>query len=359
MARILELQGLTFDDVLLVPRYSDFESRFTNKIDLSVQLLPNLKLNIPLISSNMSTITEVMMAIAMHNAGGIGFIHRYLSIEEQMNFLRKIYPSPAVITIGVNEDSKERAKLIYDDLKTYHPDQRLVFSIDIAHGHSKLMFNMVEWLRNNFPDVPIVAGNVATYKGAYDLASAGVHSIKLGVGNGGICSTRIQTGNGVPQATALMEGRKAIDDWHLKQQPDVWKPTIISDGGVKNSGDIGKALAAGADAIMSGGLFAGTDETPGDLYLKSDGLYKKYAGMASEYSMKKFKGSAKSIEGIDVDVPYKGSVASIIQSLVEGIRSCFSYQGAENIKELQKNAVFIRQTQHGFLESLPHAKLKG
>jgi len=351
MAKILEDYGLSIDDVLLIPRKSTIASRFNGEIDLSVEIVPNLKLKYPLISSNMDTITEKDMANEMASLGGLGIIHRFLKIEDHFNMMIENRMRGRVLCVGVGEEGFDRFMYFWNRNKLGDIEAVL---IDIAHGHSNVMLKHIERIKNMAPELPIIAGNTATYEGTYELLMAGVECCKVGVGNGGLCSTRIHTGNGVPQITTLMEARRAVEDYSSSHKP-LFKPTIICDGGVKNSGDIIKVLAAGADVVMSGALFAGTKEACGETSkLRTGEVVKCYRGMSSFSCQQNWKGSAKSVEGEETYVPYKGPVKDVFDSLIGGMLSGMSYQDAHNIKELQDNAVFIKQTSAGFMESQPH-----
>ena len=269
--KILEHMGLSFDDVLLVPQKSSISSRFSGEINLTTTLVPKINLKYPIISSNMDTVTENAMSEEMCRLGGLGIIHRFLSIEKQKELLLKIF-SPKILCIGVGKEEYVRFQNICSNV------QISAILIDVAHGHSDVMLKQIERIKS-ISDIPIIAGNVATYHGVFDLLNAGVYSVKCGVGPGSLCSTRIQTGCGVPQLTAIMEAKRALDDFCLHKQLD-FKPTIIADGGIRNSGDCVKSFAAGADAIMIGNLFAATDETPGELIRSNGKVVKVYRGMA-------------------------------------------------------------------------------
>jgi len=335
----LKNDTLTFDDVLLVPQYSKVKSR--SDISLSQNLDSNIKLDIPIISSPMDTITEVKMAMALATAGGLGIIHRYNSIEEQAAMVRSVATAVAsnvAAAIGVTSDFEERSCALYDA-------GARILCVDIAHGHHVLMERALKILKDIYgKSVHLMAGNVATLEGFNDLADWGADSIRCGIGGGSICTTRIQTGHGVPGLTTIFECAKSDRD-----------AKIIIDGGIKNSGDIVKALAAGADFVMLGSLMAGTTESSGQVITYTDGSRRKaYRGMASEKAQKAWKGKSSTPEGIATAVPYQGSVKNIIKDLVGGIKSGCSYSGALNLKELRTKAVFCRQTSAGYLESTPH-----
>ncbi|MFM7861820.1 MAG: IMP dehydrogenase [Candidatus Nitrosotenuis sp.] len=467
-------EGLTFDDVLLVPKYSNITTR--SQTDLRTKLSKNISLNIPLISANMDTVTESAMAIALAREGGIGIIHRFLTVEEEVEEVLKVKRSASVMienpyTISpdqstrdaisymqekgvsgllVVKDSKlagilthrdvmfesESNKLVRDimtkDVITAKPGINLVEAkeilrqhrieklplideagqvkglvtskdithnedypnaskdkkgrplvgaavgvkgdfmertealleadadaivVDIAHGHSENAITTIKNIKKAFPSCELIAGNVATAHGAEDLIKAGVDAVKVGVGSGSICITRVITGSGVPQLTAV------YDCAQIGKKYDV---PIISDGGTRTSGDLTKALAAGASTVMVGSLFGGTDESPGSFVMKNGKRYKIYRGMASFYAAlgRKSKETGNVAinddlndyvaEGVEAMVPYKGTVTDIIKQLSGGVRSGLSYCGAHTIPQMQQNAEFIKMSRAGFAESQPH-----
>lgn len=468
-------EGFTFDDVLLVPKYSNITSRA--QTDLSTKLSRNISLNMPFVSANMDTVTEHSMAVVMARAGGLGIIHRFLRIEEEVNEVLKVKRSGSVMIenpyyvnpdqtvqqaldyanekgvsglLVIDSDSRlvgiltdrdvlfetDKSKLVKDvmsknlvtakigiDLgdakKILHQNRieklpliddegrvkGLVTSkdikdtenfpyaskdkkgrplvgaavgvkgdfmeraealieggvdaivVDIAHGHSENAVNTVRHIKKAFPDCDLIAGNVATAKGAEDLINAGVDAVKVGVGSGSICITRVITGSGVPQLTAVMDCAKIGKDHGIP---------IISDGGTRNSGDATKALAAGASSVMIGSMFGGTDESPGSLLTKNGKRFKVYRGMASlaaSIGRKSKETGTISLEddlndyvaeGVEAMVPYKGSVWEILKQMTGGLRSGLSYCGAHTISQMQQNAEFIKMSGAGFAESQPH-----
>ena len=468
-------EGLTFDDVLLVPKYSDITSR--SQTNLTTKLSRNISLNIPLISANMDTVTESEMAVAMAREGGIGIVHRFLTIEEEANEVLKVKRSGSVMIenpyyIGpeqtikqaieymkekgvsgllvTDSDSKlagilthrdvmfesESSHLVKDvmtkEVVTAKPGISLdeakeilrknrveklplidesknikglitskditnienypaaskdkkgrplvgaavgvkgdfmertesllesgadVIVVDIAHGHSENAINTVRHIKKAFPDCELIAGNVATASGAEDLIKAGVDAVKVGVGSGSICITRVVTGSGVPQLTAVM------DCAEVGKKHDI---PIISDGGVRTSGDVTKALAAGASSVMVGSMLGGTDESPGSFISKNGKRFKIYRGMASFYaSLGRKSKETENVsieddlndyvaEGVEAMVPYKGSVTDILTQLAGGVRSGLSYCGAHTIPQMQENSEFIKMSGAGFAESQPH-----
>ena len=469
-------EGVTFDDVLLVPKYSKITSR--SDTDLSTKLSRNISLNMPLISANMDTITESSMAVTVAREGGIGIVHRFLTIQQQVNEVLKVKRSGSIIIenpytinseltikdafsimnekqvsgllvtdsnskiIGIlterdvlfesSHSSKlvkelmtkdvvtaklgvdleqvkeilkhnriEKLPIVYDNnyvkglitsqdisnLEKYpHASKDKkgrplvgsavgvkgdfmersealinagadVLVVDIAHGHSENAINTEKNIKKAFPDCELIAGNVATANGTEDLIKAGVDAVKVGVGSGSICITRVITGSGVPQLTAVYDCAKVGNDHDIP---------IISDGGTRNSGDATKALAAGASSIMVGSILGGTDESPGSTITKNGKRFKIYRGMASlAASMGRRSKETGTFEladdlndyvaeGVEAMVPYKGSVTEIITQITGGIRSGLSYCGASNIKQMQENAEFIKISRAGFAESQPH-----
>ncbi len=468
-------EGLTFDDVLLVPKYSDITSR--SQTDLSTKLSRNISLNIPLISANMDTVTESEMAVTMARKGGIGIIHRFLSIEDEVNEVLKVKRSGSVMIenpytirpeqtvndaidyakdkdvsgllvtdsesklVGILTDrdflfEPNKSNLVKDvmtkDVVTAKPGisldeakeilhknrieklpliddsrhiQGLITSkditnienfpsaskdkkgrplvgaavgvkgdfmerteslleahvdiivVDIAHGHSENAISTVRHIKKAFPDSELIAGNVATAQGTEDLIKAGVDAVKVGVGSGSICITRVITGSGVPQLTAVMDCAKVGKNYDVP---------IISDGGTRTSGDATKALAAGASSVMIGSMLGGTDESPGTVLTKNGKRFKVYRGMASlaaSIGRKSKETGSISLdddlndyvaEGVEAMVPYKGNVTDILKQLTGGIRSGLSYCGAHTIPQMQKNAEFIKISGAGFAESQPH-----
>jgi len=326
-----------FDDVLLVPQRSNIASR--KEIDLSSQLDDKNTFDLPIISSPMDTVTESTTAIAMNHAGGLGIIHRYNTIEDQSALVRDVgeFSCDVGAAIGVSGDYFDRtANLVGAGAR--------IICIDIAHGHHTMMRHALKELRNTYGNaIHIMAGNVATLQGFNDLADWGADSVRVGIGGGSICSTRVQTGHGVPTLQSVLDCSKSDRD-----------ATIIADGGIRTSGDIVKALAAGADFVMLGSLLAGTDESPGEEIYSGGGKYKTYRGMASVEAQIQWRGHTASVEGVSSQVPWKGSVRGVLERLERGIRSGLSYTGARTIRELQSFSEFIEQSSSGAVESSTH-----
>ena len=342
-------EALTFDDVLMLPRYSNVLPAETN---ITLNLTNKIILKVPFFSSAMDTVTESNMAIAMARAGGIGIIHRNLSINFQTAEVIKVKKKNLIVgaAIGTSKEDLKRARSLVDcgvDL----------IVIDTAHGHSAKVLQVLSEVKKIKTKIPICVGNIATAEAAKKLYNSGADIIKVGIGPGSICTTRMVAGIGVPQITAIMEVKKALNKKKIK---------IISDGGIKFSGDIAKALAAGADAIMMGSIFAGTEESPGKKFLYKGKTYKQYRGMgsigamssgsANRYFQKNQKDKSKFVpEGVEGRVEYKGKVSKIIYQLQGGLRSSMGYVGAKNLGDIKKNAKFIKITKAGFYESMVHS----
>lgn len=341
MANLINSNALTFDDILLVPQHSDIASR--KDVDISTELF-GAKFPVPLCSANMDTVTGEAMAATMYQLGGLGFLHRYTDHETILKWVQEIHQHKgiAIPSIGIKEEDF-RAAMQYAD------EGVLAVNIDIAHGDSAHMIKMIQRLRAE--GIEVVAGNIASYDAAINLAAAGANVLKVGVGPGSMCTTRIVTGHGVPQLTAIEECVK------IKQAYPRIK--IIADGGIRNSGDCVKALAFGADMIMIGSMLAGTDETPGEkIRVEAECPYfvKEYRGMASSAARSSVAkvDSSYVAEGERTYVPWKGPAKNVIDQLVGGIRSGLSYSGAYTIKQLQEVAEYVIITNNGVLESRPH-----
>ncbi|WP_058534062.1 guanosine monophosphate reductase [Legionella saoudiensis] len=329
-------QAITFDDVLLVPSYNHHESR--RVVDTtSTDRLAKLSLELPVISSNMDTITESNMANFMSSKGGMGALHRFMSVEDNIKEFQKC-SGKVFVSIGCTAAELERAEALRDAGADY-------FCVDVAHAHAKYVGKTLKSLRQMLQDRCIMAGNVATYAGADYLASCGADIIKAGIGGGSVCSTRIKTGFGVPMLTCIQDCSRS-------------DRSIVADGGIKTSGDIVKALAFGADFVMIGGMLAGTSPTPGQVIEKADGTkVKRYRGMASKEAQENFLGQMhewKTAEGVATEVPYKENADVIIGDIVGGLRSGLTYAGADTISELQRKLNYVVVTQAGRIESLPH-----
>jgi IMP dehydrogenase len=333
-------KAITFDDVLLVPSYNHHESR--KIVDISVaDRLGKLSLKLPVMSSNMDTITESKMANFMHSKGGIGVLHRFLSIEENIQQFKACTGS-VFTSIGCSQAELERAEALRDAGADF-------FCVDVAHAHAKYVGKTLKQLRQIVGSRCIMAGNVATYAGADYLSSCGADIIKAGIGGGSVCSTRIKTGFGVPMLTCIKECART-------------DRSIVADGGLRTAGDIVKAIAFGADFVMIGGMLAGTEPTPGEIVTKENGdRVKHYRGMASREAQEVFLGQMhewKTAEGVSAEVPYREVADSIIADIIGGLRSGLTYAGANTISELQRKLNYIEVTQSGRVESQPHKLLE-
>ena len=358
-------KGLTFDDVLLIPAESHV---LPNEVNLSTQLAKNIKLNIPLISAGMDTVTEGPMAIAMALQGGLGVVHKNMSIQAQAgevaNVKSVVVPANATkaavddqnrllcaAAVGVTSDTFERATAL---LKAGAD----AIVIDTAHGHSAGVLRKIKEIRDHFPDATLIAGNVATGEATKALFDAGVDVVKVGIGPGSICTTRVVAGVGVPQITAIYDAASVAREYG--------KP-IIADGGIKYSGDVVKALAAGGNAVMLGSMLSGTTEAPGEVFEENGKRYKSYRGMGSVGAMAQAHGSSDRYfqggvneanklvpEGIEAQVEYKGDVSDIVFQIDGGLRSGMGYVGAPDIPTLIDKAQFVQITNAGLRESHPH-----
>lgn len=335
--------GLTFDDVLLVPRYSEISSR--KHPNLKTQITKNHTIDLPVITANMDTITEKEMACAMASLGGIGSLHRFMTEQEQVDQVKAIekylkeknLKTPIAASIGVKEEGMKRA----DALVNVGVQ---IITLDIAHGDSIMMMETLDYLKKKYPHVDVIAGNVATADGVKRMIERGADAVKVGIGPGSMCTTRIITGHGLPQLTAIALAVSVAKKHNIP---------VIADGGLKNSGDIVKALAAGASSVMVGSLVSGTLETPGEL----KGGMKQYRGMASKAAQVSWRGEmpqGMAAEGESTMIPCKGSAENVINELMGGLRSGMTYLGVDNIPAMSENALFIQMTASGMNESKPH-----
>lgn len=360
--------ALTFDDILLIPGYADFsrsdislESRFTKKI----------KLKTPLTASPMDTVCEARLAIALAKIGGIGVIHRNLTAESQADEVKKVKDENLLVAaaIGVSEGYKKRLEVLI------HAGTDAIV-LDSAHGWTNKFKDAAAFIKNSYPEVELIIGNIATYDAAEDLCKAGADALRVGMGPGAICTTRIISGMGIPQVTAIMETVRAAKKHNVP---------VIADGGIKYSGDMVKALAVGAETVMMGSFFASCEEAPGEVVelnadhvprrfksiLKKDQhiyKFKSYRGMGSigamehgakiksedEYHGKSYGDRVLVAEGVEGLVPIKGTVQDLVDQAVGGIKSGMYYVGAKSIPELQEKAQFVQITQASLTESHPH-----
>ena len=345
-------KSLTYDDILLIPQYSEVESR--SQISLVTNVTTNYKLMIPYIASCMDTICESLMSIKLMEMGGVGCLHRFMSIESQVNEVKKIVEFknsntwnkkiwgnneiPVMCAVGVSDSDIERSEELVRNGAN-------ILIIDVAHGHHINVKRMVEKLKNILPSyVDIIGGNICTLQSAIDLCNWGCDGLRLGVGGGSLCTTRIQTGHGIPNITAFK-------DCVLGSTVPV-----MGDGGLRNSGDIAKALSVGCDTVMLGSIISGTDETPGEIFKGDLGkrFFKKYRGLASLETKLTYGQPGKHVEGESTYVDCKGSITPIIENLNDGLRSALSYSGSFNIEEFHYKSKYVEITNSGLIESKPH-----
>jgi IMP dehydrogenase len=344
------IDGITFDDLLLVPQHSTVKSR--SNVDLSFHFKKRgfeTTFKQPIVPANMQSIMNYEMAEAIFKSSGLGLIHRFMPIKDQLSILSELdikFGRMIWIHIGLSVGVKEEDK---ETIKYFVNNGTEILCVDVAHGDSAQCINMTEWIAKNYPEVLLISGNVATGSAARRLWEAGADIVKCGVGGGSLCTTRIKTGNGVPQLTALMdvaEVRHQLQEL-MKNRPVEQRRSfgIISDGGCKNSGDLIKSLCF-ADLVMTGNLFAGCEETPGNKIVINGINCKEYVGSSTH--------KTNHIEGIAAFVPCTEKYETILSKLLEGVRSGMSYQGAHNLTELKDNPTFIRITNAGLKESHPH-----
>ena len=347
--KILPREGLTFDDVLLMPRFTDF---LREDVDLTTHLHPTIRLSLPILSSPMDTVTEDQMAIVMAKNGGLGIIHRNLTVDAQVGMVKKVKAQKLQVgaAVGVGNDFAERV----EKLAKAGAD---LLVIDSGHGHTQFISDCITAIKKKFPKQVVMAGNIATAEGAKALAGAGADILRVGMGPGSICTTRIVTGMGVPQMTAIFEAVRGIGKA---------KVTIVADGGIRQMGDMAKALAAGAHCVMLGSMLAGHDETPGEIVTVEGKPFKQYRGMGSITAMKK-GGAARYgqsmqvaekkliAEGVEGLVPTKGAATDFLYQAAGALRSAMYYTGCRTIQELHQNTHFLRITQASLQESHPHS----
>ena len=347
--------ALTYDDIQLVPGFSSVSSR--QKIKLETKLSRNHNLLMPLVASPMDTVCEEEMAYKMFLMGGVGCIHRFMSIEDQckqIEVLRyKIYGEgfggpfenwgedygsgkkaiPIMAAIGVGEEGMSRADALVQSGVN-------VLLIDVAHGHHQNVIDMISYCKENHPNVDVIAGNIATAEAAEDLQNAGADGLRVGIGGGSLCTTRIKTGFGIPNVTCIEEISR------------VAKVPVMADGGIRSSGDIAKALGVGAHCVMIGSLIAGTDEAPGKIIETRSGLSKRYRGSASLETKSAHGQEQRNVEGESTTIPYKGGVKFVINGLLDGVRSALSYAGSEDLDNFHPK--YIQVTNSGLREAQPH-----
>lgn len=343
--------ALTYDDIQLIPQYSEIETR--SSIDLRTKLTRNFSLMTPFVASPMDTICEEEMAKKMYELGGVGVVHRFMSIDQQSQIIANLqrflynnkhdvlYPlwqdvqKPIVAAVGANGDFMERSIELFEAGAN-------VLVIDVAHGHHKNVKEAIRNIKSRLP-VDVIAGNIATKEAARDLIQWGADGLRVGIGGGSLCTTRIQTGHGIPNFTSLLDVTEASEDI-----------PVMADGGIRSSGDIAKALVAGADCVMLGSLLAGTQETPGAIIEKGPHLYKRYRGSASLETKSAHQQQLRNVEGESTIVPFKGGVKYVIGRLNDGLRSALSYSGSLSILEFQIKAEWVQTTNAGIAEARPH-----
>ncbi len=365
-ANKIAMLGLTFDDVLMVPAPSDVTP---NTVSTKTELTPTLTLNIPILSAAMDTVTESRLAIRLAQLGGLGVVHKNMLIEQQAAEVKRVKDAPVDLGLNPNAAVDANGRLLVAGAVGVTNDtlDRVVAMVeagvdaivlDSAHGHSTGVLRKVTEVREAFPELNIIAGNIATSAGAAALYDAGADVVKVGIGPGSICTTRVVAGTGVPQVTAIIEAATTAAQYGK---------TIVADGGIKWSGDIVKAIAAGGNAVMLGSMLAGTDETPGEVLEDSTTgkKFKAYRGMGSIAAMENgskdryFQGEVKEVnkmvpEGIEARTEYKGTLADVVFQLIGGLRSGMGYTGSASIKDLVEKGQFIQITNAGLIESHPH-----
>lgn len=342
MARIIG-RGYSFNDVLISPKYNKINSR--REVKFETRVTKNYKLDIPILAANMDTICESEMAIALGRLGGLGVIHRFLSIDDQAEEVKKVKKQNLISAAAIGiRDYEERVKAL-------NAVGVNILVLDVAHGHSKRTGKTLDYIKTNYPKIDVIVGNVATKDAAEYFISKKADGIKVGIGPGSACTTRIMTGAGVPQITAIMDVYEATQG----------RVPVCADGGIKCPGDLTKAIGAGADTVMSGAIFAGTDETPGEIIIKDGKKYKEYRGMASFLAtVKKLKLDGQKVdeeihvEGEATLVENRGPIVKIINRYLGGLASGMTYVGAENIEALRGKADFIEISSAGYLESTAH-----
>ena len=342
MARITA-KGYSFNDVLIVPKYNKIASR--REVNLQTQVTKNYKIDIPIIAANMDTICEAEMAIALGKMGGLGIIHRFLSIKDQVKEVEKVKKHKLITAAAIGvKDIEERVKALVKAKVD-------ILVLDVAHGHSKRAGKTLDYIKANYPKVDVMVGNIATKDAAEYFISKKADAIKVGIGPGAMCTTRVMTGAGIPQITAIMDVYEASQN----------RVPICADGGIKCPGDVVKAIGAGANTVMIGSLLSGTKESPGKIITKGKNKFKEHRGMASYLAtVKKMKMDGKKVnkdvhvEGEMMLAPYQGPISPIINKFLGGLASGMTYTGSKNIDSLRGKADFIEISPAGYSESIAH-----
>jgi len=345
MARITG-KGYSFDDVLIIPKYNKINSR--KEVDFRTKVTRNYFLDMPLIAANMDTVCESKMAISIGKLGGLGVIHRFMPVERQVKEVKDVKRQGLICSAAVGvRDYENRINELVDAGVD-------ILVLDVAHGHSKITGKVLDWIKDNH-SVDVMVGNVATKDAAHYFLTKGADAIKVGIGPGSMCTTRKMTGAGVPQITAIMNVYEETQG----------RIPICADGGIKFPGDVVKAIGAGADTIMSGSLFAGTTESPGEIIEKNNKEYKKYRGMASyDATLKRLNLDGKkaneiiSVEGEITEIEHKGTIEPIVKNYLGGLASGMTYIGTGSIEEISGKADFIEISSAGYRESIAHGNLK-
>jgi IMP dehydrogenase len=337
--------ALCFDDILLVPQDSSVKSRHDVGLTMIIGEDHKIVLKFPVIAAPMDTVCDIEMCITMGIAGGLGILHRYMSNEVQIDKVKtlKNLDINFGVAIASNNGFMEQTQRLYDV-------GARIFLIDTANGHGDYAVAAVAELRDNFSDIHIMAGNVATAQGFAKLSAAGADSIRVGIGGGSACTTRLVSGHGVPTLASIMD----VEEW--REATSIYRTSIIADGGIRNSGDMVKAFAAGADAVMVGSMLAGTDESPGKVISDAQGRpAKEFRGMASAAAQIDATGKVSVPEGVSTTIPYKGSVKTIFDQIRGGLGSGCSYSGVQSLSKLSYVAEYVEATQASLNESRPHA----
>jgi IMP dehydrogenase len=351
----------TYDDIQLIPRFSEIQSR--SHVNLKTRFTRNFNIMIPFIASPMDTICGYDMAVKLLSMGGVGCIHRFMSVEEQCKIVKDIqtflyqnkeelYPiwgdekKPILAAVGVGNDERIRVEELISAGCN-------VILIDVAHGHHINVKNMIGWIKKIYPHIDVIGATIATYEAAKDMIGWGADALRICLGNGSLCSTRIHTGFGIPSVTSIEDCVEA----QIEAESEYGLIPIIADGGIRTSGDIAKAIAVGAECVMLGSLLAGTVETPGPIIERGNQLYKRYRGSASLETKTTHGMEGRNVEGESTIVPFKGGVKFTIMKLQDGLRSALSYSGVDTIHDFQSVTDYVIVTNAGITEAKPHLLL--